>query len=174
MGGGDGGSVPHCRCHADVTLFLSERTSDAACQQQQLKKLLEAVDSVISDTDFSCVYFALLLQEVHGRQKEIDVEGYTAEEMSQSKKDMYDQYLMLITKMVEEKLNSSIGKLQNQLMEEQKARQKVESEVAEAKLRSEEEIRKLRESLEKAHQENDKARRFYEKFRWVDEKCSIM
>nr|TKW04514.1 hypothetical protein SEVIR_7G115000v2 [Setaria viridis] len=75
-------------CAHRVVLF-DNRTSDAACQQQQLKKLLEAVDSVISDTD-----------EVHGRQKEIDVEGYTAEEMSQSKKDMYDQYLMLITKMV--------------------------------------------------------------------------
>lgn len=59
-------------------------------------------------------------------------------------------------------------------MEEQKARQKVESEVAEAKFRSEEEIQKLRESLEKAQQENDKARRFIEKFRWVDEKCTIM
>lgn len=59
-------------------------------------------------------------------------------------------------------------------MEEQKARQKVESEVAEAKFRSEEEIQKLRESLEKAQQESDKAQLFYEKFRWVDEKCTIM
>jgi len=36
-----------------------------------------------------------------------------------------------------------------QLMEEQEARHKVEKEVAEVKLRAEEEIRELRESLEK-------------------------
>ncbi|CAL5067963.1 unnamed protein product [Urochloa decumbens] len=145
-----------------------------SCQQQQLKKLLEAVDSVISGTNGIPFSNQMLSQikEVHERQK--DVEGYTAEELSQSKKDIYDGYLRLITKMVEEKLNSTIEKLQNQLMEEQKARQKVETEVAEAKLKSEEEIRKLRESLEKAQQENDRARRFYEKFRWVDEKCTIM
>ncbi|CAN6235095.1 unnamed protein product [Urochloa humidicola] len=153
-------------CAYRVVLF-DNKTSDAACQQQQLEKLLEAVDSVISGTDGIPFSNQMLTQikEVHERQK--DIEGYTAEEMSQSKKDIYDGYLMLITKMVEEKLNSTIEKLQNQIMEEQKARQKVETEVAE-------EIQKLRESLEKAQQENDKARRFYEKFRWVDEKFTIM
>jgi hypothetical protein len=37
---------------------------------------------------------------VHERQKETD--GYMAEEMFKSKKDIYDGYLMLITKMVTE------------------------------------------------------------------------
>jgi len=50
---------------------------------------------------------------------------------------------------VEEKLNITIEKMQNQMMEEQKARQKVEKEVVEMKLRAEE-FRELRESLEKA------------------------
>ena len=39
-------------------------------------------------------------------------------------------------------------------MEEHKARQNLEKEVAEAKLRAEEEIRKLRESLEKVQQDS--------------------
>lgn len=42
----------------------------------------------------------LLLQEVHERQKKIDVEGFMSEEMFKSKKNIYDGYLMLITNMV--------------------------------------------------------------------------
>jgi len=50
---------------------------------------------------------------------------------------------------VEDKLSSTFQKMEIQLMEEQEARHKVEKEVAEVKLRAEEEIRELRESLEK-------------------------
>jgi uncharacterized membrane protein len=112
-------------CANRVVLF-DNKTKDEVHKKEQLKKLLCAVDSVISNTDgifsnqmfsqikvinfywafwiffsqFSTVYYVLLLQEVHERQKETD--GYMAEEMFKSKKDIYDGYLMLITKMVTE------------------------------------------------------------------------
>ncbi|XP_066344200.1 immune-associated nucleotide-binding protein 9-like [Miscanthus floridulus] len=141
-------------CANRVVLFDNE-TKDEVRKKEQLKKLLHAVNSVISKTNgipFSNRMFSQI-KEVHERQKEID--GYTAEEMFKLKKDIYDGYLMFITKMVEDKLNSTIEKMQNQLMEEQKARQKVEKEVAEVKLRAEE-IRELRESLKKAQQVSDR------------------
>uniref|UniRef100_A0A0A9BJ54 AIG1-type G domain-containing protein n=1 Tax=Arundo donax TaxID=35708 RepID=A0A0A9BJ54_ARUDO len=157
---------------SDRIILSDNKTSNA--QHQQLKKLLDAVDSVISSNKgipFSNQMFAQI-KEVHDRQNEIGAEGYSAEEIPKSKKDIYDGYLILITKMVEEKLNSTIEKLQKQLMEEQKARQKLENEVAEAKLRSEEEIRKLMERLEKAQQDSDKAQQRYEKFKWME--CAMM
>ena len=67
---------------------------------------------------------------------------------------------------MEDKLNSTIEKMQNQLMEEQKARQKVEKEVAEVKLRAEEEIRELRESLKKAQEDSDRCIILWPIFRW--------
>lgn len=113
-------------CANRVVLFDNE-TKDEVRKKEQLKKLLHAVNSVISKTNgipfsnrmfsqikviklllgllffsfqFSTTYYVLLLQEVHERQKETD--GYMAEEMFKSKKDIYDGYLMLITKMVTE------------------------------------------------------------------------
>ncbi|TVU14374.1 hypothetical protein EJB05_37837, partial [Eragrostis curvula] len=158
---------------SDRIILFDNKTIDAQHQEEQLNKLLDAVDSVISNNNgipFSNKMFTQIKEE-HDRQNEIGVQG-SAEQTSMPRHDIYDGYLMLITKMVEEKLNSTIEKLQKQLMEEQKARQKIESEVAEAKMRSEEEIRKLREELEKAKQDSDKARQFYEKFKWME--CAIM
>ncbi|TVT98244.1 hypothetical protein EJB05_56463, partial [Eragrostis curvula] len=151
-------------CGDRIVLF-DNRTGNAQHQQDQRKKLLDAVDSVISKhggLPFSNLMFNQI-KEAHERQKDLDVDGYSAQE---------DGYLKNITKMVEEKLNSIIENLQKQLLEEQNARLKAENEVAGAMLRSEEEIRRLRDNLEKAQQDSDKARQFYEKFKWME--CAIM
>jgi hypothetical protein len=54
---------------------------------------------------------------------------------------------------VEEKLNSTVEKLQQQLMEEQNARLEAERIALAAMMRSQEEIRQLKKSLKKAQQE---------------------
>jgi predicted transcriptional regulator len=70
---------------------------------------------------------------------------------------------------VEEKLNITVDKLQQQLMEEQNARLEAERLAAEARLRSDEEIRKLKKRLEKAQQENEEFRKMASQH-----KCSIL
>jgi hypothetical protein len=66
---------------------------------------------------------------------------------------------------VEEKFNSTFENLQKQLLKEQETRQTAEKEVAAAMLKSEAEIRMLRESLDKAQQQNDEAREKSKKYK---------
>ncbi len=70
---------------------------------------------------------------------------------------------------MEEKLNITVDKLQQQLMEEQNARLEAERLAAEARLRSDEEICKLKKRLEKAQQENEEFRKMASQH-----KCSIL
>ncbi|KAF0893189.1 hypothetical protein E2562_023211 [Oryza meyeriana var. granulata] len=99
------------------------------------------------------------IQEVHHRQKDVHSEAHS------SKKEMDTGYIALITKMVEEKLNSTSLRLEQQLLKEQKARLNIQDKMTEAILRSEEDIHRLRESLEKAQQESNNAREENRKFR---------
>lgn len=70
---------------------------------------------------------------------------------------------------VEEKLNDSVEKLQQQLMEEQNARLEAEKVALEARMKSEDEIQKLKESLRKAQLENEEFRRLA-----AERKCAIL
>jgi hypothetical protein len=70
---------------------------------------------------------------------------------------------------VEEKLNCTVEKLQEQLMEEQNARLQAEKVAYEARMKSEEEINKLKESLRKAQLENEEFRRLA-----AERKCAIL
>ncbi|TVU14373.1 hypothetical protein EJB05_37836, partial [Eragrostis curvula] len=150
----------------DRTVLFNNGTGDAQHQQDQRKKLLNAVDSVVSSHGGLPFSNQMLnqIKKAHDRQKDVDADGYSAEEILISRKELYDGYLKHITTMVEEKLNSTIENLQKQLLEEQNARQKAENQVAGAMLRSEEEIRRLRESLEKTQQESNKAREENKKY----------
>jgi len=70
---------------------------------------------------------------------------------------------------VEEKLNCTVQKLQEQLMEEQNARLQAEKVAYEARMKSEEEINKLKESLRKAQLENEEFRRLA-----AERRCAIL
>jgi hypothetical protein len=70
---------------------------------------------------------------------------------------------------VEEKLNCTVQKLQEQLMEEQNARLQAEKVAYEARMKSEEEIKKLKEILKKAQMENEEFRRMA-----AERKCAIL
>ena len=70
---------------------------------------------------------------------------------------------------MEEKLNCTVQKLQEQLMEEQNARLQAEKVAYEARMKSEEEINKLKESLRKAQLENEEFRRLA-----AERRCAIL
>ena len=70
---------------------------------------------------------------------------------------------------MEEKLNCTVQKLQEQLMEEQNARLQAEKVAYEARMKSEEEIKKLKEILKKAQMENEEFRRMA-----AERKCAIL
>ena len=70
---------------------------------------------------------------------------------------------------MEEKLNCTVEKLQEQLMEEQNARLQAEKVAYEARMKSEEEINKLKESLRKAQLENEEFRRLA-----AERRCAIL
>ncbi|XP_047064269.1 immune-associated nucleotide-binding protein 9-like [Lolium rigidum] len=117
-----------------VVLF-DNKTSDAELRQSQINSLFDALDFVLSINDempFSNEMF-MNIQEAH--------------QMFKSKREIYDEYLMHITKMVDEKLNCTIERLEKELQEEQKARQYAVNIMADR-------IRSLQQSLEKA--ENDR------------------
>lgn len=66
---------------------------------------------------------------------------------------------------MEENPNSTITRLEKLLLEEQKVRLESENEVAEALLRSENEIKKLSVMLEKAKQESENGQKEMEKLK---------
>ncbi|KAM0916644.1 hypothetical protein ACQ4PT_010007 [Festuca glaucescens] len=116
-----------------VVLF-DNKTSDAELRQSQIDSLFDALDFVLSINDerpFSSEMF-MNIQEAH--------------QMFKAKREISDEYLMQITKMVEEKLNWTTERLEKQLQEEQKARQYAVNIMAD-------QIRSLQVKIEKA--END-------------------
>uniref|UniRef100_K3YSL3 AIG1-type G domain-containing protein n=2 Tax=Setaria italica TaxID=4555 RepID=K3YSL3_SETIT len=160
-------------CQNRVVLF-DNMTNDRRLQEQQLDKLLDLVDSISANNGgkpFSDQMFTRI-KEVHDREKEMRTIGYSEEQISELKKEIHrtrDEQLAHITSMVEEKLNYSVEKLQQQLMEEQNARLEAEKVALEARMKSEDEIQKLKESLRKAQMENEEFRRLA-----AERKCAIL
>ncbi|XP_044328263.1 immune-associated nucleotide-binding protein 9-like [Triticum aestivum] len=151
-------------CKNRVVLF-NNKTSNKKRHLAQLKKLLDAVDSVISSNDGYPFYSeSSRIQQAQNRE-EISVDECSAEQMSKMKKEIHDECLARLGKMVEENSNSTITRLEKLLLEEQKARLESENEVAEALLRSEKEIQKLSEMLKKAKQETENAQKEMEKLK---------
>jgi len=163
-------------CQNRVVVF-DNVTDDRMCQAQQLDKLLDVVDSVCANNGgkpFSDQMFTRI-KEVHDRETEVHTMGYSGysdEQISELKKEIHrtrDEQLAHITSMVEEKLNCTVEKLQEQLMEEQNARLQAEKVAYEARMKSEEEIKKLKEILKKAQMENEEFRRMA-----AERKCAIL
>uniref|UniRef100_A0A8R7RBZ5 AIG1-type G domain-containing protein n=2 Tax=Triticum urartu TaxID=4572 RepID=A0A8R7RBZ5_TRIUA len=123
---------------ADRVVLFDNNTSDMQQREYQLKKLFRAVDFVISRNHGRpfCNQMFTQIKEMHP--------------VSISNKEIYDDYLKQISKMVEEKLNSTIARLETQLHEEQKERQAVENSLRE-------EIHALKDSLKKAEEEANKS-----------------
>ncbi|BAU00831.1 hypothetical protein LR48_Vigan303s004000 [Vigna angularis] len=150
-------------CENRVVLF-DNKTKDEGKRSGQVQELLYFVNIVLSRnggrpyTDELFTELKKRAMELHKEQRKVDSlkEEYSKDAISEFEKQMQqtcDDQLKRITEMVESKLSEATMKLKQQLDEEQAARLKAEEKAMLAQTRSDEEISRLRENHEKAHEE---------------------
>ncbi|KAL9437720.1 hypothetical protein AB3S75_023567 [Citrus x aurantiifolia] len=149
-------------CDNRCVLF-DNKTKDAAKRTEQVGKLLSLVNSVIVQNGgqpYTDEIFAELKKgatKLRDTQVEVDsLKGYSKREISELKEQMqksYEDQLKRTTEMVESKLKETTTRLEQQLAEEHLARLKAEGAAQLAQMKSNEEIFKLREKLERSQRE---------------------
>ncbi|KAJ7982748.1 putative Aig1 [Quillaja saponaria] len=149
-------------CENRCVLF-DNKTKDEKKRAEQFQRLLFLVNMVIAQnggrpyTDDLFVELKKGAIKLRDQQEEVDsLTGYSKEQISELKEQMqqtYEDQLRRITEMVELKLKEATTGLEQQLAEEQAARLRAEESAQLAQKRSEDEIRKLREHLQKAEEE---------------------
>ncbi|KAI7744432.1 hypothetical protein M8C21_017312 [Ambrosia artemisiifolia] len=158
---------------------LRTLTKDQTKRTQQLQELLSLVNMVLtknSGKPYTDEIFNELRRgtmKLHEQTEEVQLlEGYTKQEISELTEQMYKSYeeqLKRITEMVESRLKETTIRLEQQLAEEQVARLKAEEMAYAAQAKSNDEIRKLRENLERAQRETEELRQ-----RAESGKCAIL
>ncbi|XP_022152452.1 immune-associated nucleotide-binding protein 9-like [Momordica charantia] len=149
-------------CKNRCVLF-DNKTKDEMKRVEQVEQLLSLVTGIIIQngghpyTDELFTELKVGAMKLRDQQKEVDsLEGYSKREISELKEQMhrsYEEQLKRITEMVELKLRETTMRLEQQLAEEQSARLKAEEHAQKAQKESNDEIRKLREHLQKAEEE---------------------
>lgn len=160
-------------------VLFDNKTKDEKKKASQLQELLTLVDLVIADNGgrpYTDNLFAELRKgamKLQHQEEEVNaLQGYTKREIIELKEQMhkaYDEQLKRITEMVESKLRETTNRLEQQLAEEQAARLRAEELAQTAQKESNDEIRKLRENLERAQQETEELRR-----QAASGKCAIL
>ncbi|XP_006441576.2 immune-associated nucleotide-binding protein 9 isoform X2 [Citrus clementina] len=154
-------------CDNRCVLF-DNKTKDAAKRTEQVRKLLSLVNFVILQNGgqpYTNEIFAELKKEatkLRDTQVEVDsLKGYSKREISELKEQMEksnEDQLKRTTEMVESKLKETTTRLEQQLAEEHLARLKAEGAAQLAQMKSNEEIFKLREKLERSQRETQELR----------------
>lgn len=160
-------------------VLFDNKTKDRVKKDEQLQNLLDLVQKVVEENGGKPYTDDLFKELKRGamqlRRQERDVnslEGYDKGEISALKEQMhktYEEQLKRITEMVETKLRETTVRLEQQLAQEQAARMKAEKSALAAQQKSNDEIRKLRENLEKAKKETEELRKQAE-----SGKCAIL
>ncbi|KAL8162602.1 hypothetical protein V2J09_014091 [Rumex salicifolius] len=160
-------------------VLFDNKTKDERQKASQLQELLTLVDLVIEEnngrpyTDNLFTELRKGAQKLRHQEEEVNaLEGYTKREIIELKDQMhraYDEQLKRITEMVESKLSDTTKRLERQLAEEQEARLRAEKYAQNAQKESNEEIRKLRENLERAQKETEELRQ-----QAASGKCAIL
>ncbi|KAL5982897.1 hypothetical protein ACLOJK_016976 [Asimina triloba] len=170
-------------------VLFDNKTKDASKQEVQVNELISLVDEVITENGGQ-PFTDKLFQELKDgatwlrrRKEEVEsLRGYDKQEISELKEQMYksyDEQHKRITAMVELKLSETTHRLEKQLAEEHAARvesekraqealKEAEKQAQAAQMKSIDEIRELRESLEKARQETEDLRK------QASVKCAIL
>lgn len=148
-------------CKNRVVLF-DNKTSNKKHRLVQLRKLIDAVDFVISSNHGKPFSNHAHIQKEQS-SKEISAEECLTEQRFKLKKEIYDECVEQIAKMVEENPNGTITRLEKLLLEETNARLESDNRASEAILRSDEEIQKLGGMLEKAKKESESTQKEMEK-----------
>ncbi|KAK9162106.1 hypothetical protein Syun_003008 [Stephania yunnanensis] len=153
-------------CNNRIILF-DNKTKDEGKKAEQVKDLLLLINMVLeknggrpySDEIFAEVKKGAML---HDQKEQLKYMNGSPQEIMELKEQMfksYDDQLKRITEMVERKLKESTERLEQQLAEERNARLKAEEFAQVEQKKSNDEIRKLRESLEKARFETEELRK---------------
>ncbi|XP_050213595.1 immune-associated nucleotide-binding protein 9-like [Mercurialis annua] len=155
-------------------VLFDNKTKDESKRGVQVQQLLSLVNFVIAQNGGQPYTNELFKEAIklHDQQEEVDSsKGYSKGEILELKEQMhrsYEEQLKKITEMVELKLKETTSRLELQLAEEQAARLKAEEKAQVALMKSNDEIRKLRENLERAQKETEELRRQAEK------RCTIL
>ncbi|XP_021714800.1 immune-associated nucleotide-binding protein 9-like isoform X1 [Chenopodium quinoa] len=160
-------------------VLFDNKTKDIAKKEQQVQRLLQLVDKV-SEANGRRPYTDELFKELkegamklRRQEKDVDsLQGYDKVEISALKEQMhktYEEQLKRITEMVEMKLKETTQRLEQQLAQEHAARVQAEKSALAAQAKSNDEIRKLRENLERAKQETEELRK-----QAASGKCAIL
>uniref|UniRef100_A0A5B7C3N3 AIG1-type G domain-containing protein n=1 Tax=Davidia involucrata TaxID=16924 RepID=A0A5B7C3N3_DAVIN len=160
-------------------VLFDNKTKDENKRAEQFQQLLSLVNMVIAQNGGQPYTDELFVELKKGAKKLRDqteevksLEGYSKWEISELKEQMhksYEEQLKRITEMVESKLKETTFRLEQQLAEEQAARLKAEEIAQVAQMKSNDEIRKLREHLERAERETEELRKRAESGR-----CAIL
>ncbi|XVF73998.1 hypothetical protein PTKIN_Ptkin13bG0026500 [Pterospermum kingtungense] len=155
-------------CENRFVLF-DNKTKDESKRIKQVQDLLTLVNMVIEQNGGKPYSDELFVELKRGatkfqdqKEKVASLKGYSKQEISVFKEQIersYEQQLTRITEMVESKLKEATTKLEQQLAEEQAARLKAEEMAQLAQMKSNDEIRKLRENLERAQRETEELRK---------------
>ncbi|KAI7732267.1 hypothetical protein M8C21_024452, partial [Ambrosia artemisiifolia] len=153
----------------DRCVLFDNRSKDQKKKTQQVQELLSLVNMVLTKNNgkpYTDEIFSELkrgTRKLHEQTEEVQsLQGYTKQEISDLTEQMhksYEEQLKRITEMVESRLKETTIRLEQQLAEEQLARLKAEETAHAAQMKSNDEIRKLRETLEKAQRETEELRK---------------
>ncbi|XP_076901523.1 immune-associated nucleotide-binding protein 9-like [Bidens hawaiensis] len=153
----------------DRCAVFDNRTKDQRKKMLQVQELLSLVNMVLTKTNgkpYTDEIFCELqrgTQRLHEQTEQVQsLQGYTKQEISELTEQMhksYEEQLKRITELVESRLRETTTRLEQQLAEEQVARLKAEEMAYAAQTKSNDEIRKLRENLERAQKETEELRK---------------
>ncbi|CAA7033274.1 unnamed protein product [Microthlaspi erraticum] len=166
-------------CDDRKVLFDNRRNISEFKKEKQVQELLNLVEQ-ISRKNNGKSYMADLTLELkeneatlEERQKEIEAMKGTSsrQEISQVKKEVeksYNEMLQGIKEKISNQLKDSLRDVKEQLAKAQVAREATEKKMSEIQKLSSDEIRKLREQLNKAESETASLRRE------LNKKCSVL
>ncbi|ERN20053.1 immune-associated nucleotide-binding protein 9 [Amborella trichopoda] len=163
-------------CNHRMVLF-DNVTKDEHKRVEQIQQLLDLVDVVATENGgrpYSDEIFDELKKgsiKILSQKKDFESEGHSVHDMSTFTEQLdksYAEQLHRITEMVEKKLKENTEHLEKQLALERNARMEAEKHAQVEQMRSNDEIRKLRESLEAAKRETDDLRKK------AESRCSIL
>ncbi|KAJ9567023.1 hypothetical protein OSB04_002989 [Centaurea solstitialis] len=160
-------------------VVFDNRTKDQMKKENQVHELLSLVNMVLAKNNgkpYTDEIFSELKRgtmKLHAQTEQVQaLQGYSKQEISELTEKMnqsYEEQLKRITEMVESRLKETTSRLEKQLAEEQIARLKAEELAQAAQKQSSDEIRQLRQNLERAQRETEELRK-----RAESGKCAIL
>ncbi|KAM7460990.1 hypothetical protein LguiA_029111 [Lonicera macranthoides] len=127
-------------------VLFDNKTKDVKKKTKQVQELLSLVDAVLAKNGRKPYTHDIFVEMKNGGA--LSMEGHPEDKHTSN-----EEQLKRITEMVESKLRETTRRLEQQLVEEQAARLKVEENAQAAQVKSNNEIHELRGNLQKTQRE---------------------